>query len=176
MFCMVCDHSSQFLLEKLLRIFCMKKNHCCIWIWILSCLVSWWHFPLCLGQSTVWAPAQVHAMCTMWILMHRNWSLPSECLFGNLRYAFTEKIVPMSMWLINPAEGIRGTFSEELCIGLTSFPPSTITARWHPCCLESARSQDYPLSVCLPATTQKYTEEQHFVPPTSARQLLSSCV
>lgn len=36
------------------------------------------------------------------------------------------EIVPMSMWLINPSERIRGTFPEQLCHGLTRLSPSSI--------------------------------------------------
>lgn len=36
------------------------------------------------------------------------------------------EIVPMSMWLINPSERIRGTFPEELYHGLTRLSPSSI--------------------------------------------------
>lgn len=35
------------------------------------------------------------------------------------------EIVPMSMWLINPSERIRGTFPEELYYGLTRLFPSS---------------------------------------------------
>lgn len=62
------------------------------------------------------------------------------------------EIVQKSMWLINPPERIRGTFSEELCKGLTSFLPQVTASGTH--AVLSLPIQDYPVSICLPTTMQ----------------------
>lgn len=54
---------------------------------------------------------------------------PTKC--RNVRYVANTFFSPMSMWLINPPERIRGTFSEELCNGLTSFLPQVTASGTH---------------------------------------------
>lgn len=138
-----------------------KNVHCSIWIWVLSCLDSWWHFPSAWGRACL-TTAQVPTMCTMNLNVLRLVVIVQS--FPNARAGIQgmphRQIVPMSMWLINPPERIRGTFPEELCNGLTSFLPQVTACGTH-AISESAHSG--LSNEHVPSYHHaKYTEEQHF--------------